>query len=106
MVKKTIPATWAIGLIVLSLITLYVSYTLRSSGTYQDDDIGHYLIARWAWKHPALLLDVWGRPAWTLLYAPVAPLGLAAARVYSALLAGLVCAGSALLAKSYGLRRY
>src|SRR5436190_15352473 len=104
--KKATPAAWAIGLIVLSLIALYVSYTLRSSGAYQDDDIGHFLIARWSWKHPELLFDVWGRPAFTLLYAPVAPLGLAATRIYSALLAGLVCLGSALLAKAYDLRLY
>jgi hypothetical protein len=104
--KKANPATWAICLIVLSLIALYISYTLRSSGTYQDDDIGHFLIARWSWKHPELLFDIWGRPAFTLLYAPIAPLGLTATRIYSAILAGLVCLGSALLAKAYDLRLY
>jgi hypothetical protein len=104
--KKATPATWAIFLIVLSLIALYISYTLRSSGTYQDDDIGHFLIARWSWKHPELLFDIWGRPAFTLLYAPVAPLGLTATRIYSAILAGLVCMGSSLLAKAFDLRLY
>ncbi|MEP7189834.1 MAG: hypothetical protein ABI901_11650 [Roseiflexaceae bacterium] len=106
MVKKATPATWAIGVTVLSLIALYISYTLRSSGTYQDDDIGHFLISRWSWKHPELLFDVWGRPAFTLLYAPVAPFGLLTARIYSAILAGIVCLGSALLAKAYNLRLY
>jgi hypothetical protein len=106
MIRKATPTTWALCLIVLSLIALYVSYTLRSSGTYQDDDIGHFLIARWSWKHPELLFDIWGRPAFTLLYAPIAPLGLTATRIYSAILAGLVCLGSALLAKAYNLRLY
>jgi hypothetical protein len=104
--KKATPSTLAILIAAVVLVALYISYTLRSSGTYQDDDIAHYQIARWAWMHPELLLDEWGRPAWTLLYAPVAPFGLTAARIYSALLAGLVCVGSAVLAKSYGLRRY
>jgi hypothetical protein len=99
-------SAWAIALATLALIAFYISYTLRSSGTYQDDDIGHYLIARWSWRHPELLLDVWGRPTFTLLYAPIAPLGLAAARIESAVLAGLVCIGSAVLAKAYGLRWY
>jgi len=99
-------SAWAITLAALALIGFYISYTLRSSGTYQDDDIGHFLIARWSWRHPELLLDVWGRPTFTLLYAPIAPLGLTAARIESAVLAGLVCIGSALLAQAYGLRWY
>ena len=88
----------------LLLVALYIGYTLLSSGTYQDDDIGHYLLARWSWRHPELLLDVWGRPTWTIMHAPFAPLGLPAARIWSGVLAGAVGFGSALLAKSYGLR--
>jgi hypothetical protein len=91
---------------VVLLVGLFISYTLRSTGTYQDDDIAHFLIARWSWHHPHLLLDTWGRPAFTILYAPVAPLGLFAVRIYSALLAGIVCGGAALLARLYGLRWY
>jgi hypothetical protein len=92
------------GLVSLGLCALYVMYALRSSGVYDDDVIGHWLIARWSWRHPELFLNTWGRPAFTILYAPVAPFGLKAAQLFSAVLAALVCVGSARLAQSYGLR--
>ncbi|HYF63607.1 MAG TPA: hypothetical protein VD886_12385 [Herpetosiphonaceae bacterium] len=90
----------------LFFVAVYWGYGWLSTGAYNDDDLTHYLIARWSWRHPELLLDVWGRPAWTLLHAPIAPLGFAAARVWSALLAGLVGLLSALLARAYGVRWY
>ncbi|HEU5014084.1 MAG TPA: hypothetical protein VFT66_16295 [Roseiflexaceae bacterium] len=89
----------------LALAGLYIMYALRSSGVYDDDVIGHYLIARWSWRHPELFLNTWGRPAFTILYAPVALFGLKAEQVFSAVLAALVCIGSARLAQSYGLRK-
>ncbi len=92
------------GLVSLGLAGLYIMYALRSSGVYDDDVIGHYLIARWSWAHPELFLNTWGRPAFTILYAPVALLGLKAEQVFSAVLAALVCASSAWLAQSYKLR--
>jgi len=90
----------------LILVALFISYALRSTGTYQDDDIAHFLIAKWSWQHPQLLLDVWGRPTFTLLYAPIAPFGLLAVRCFSAFLAGIICIGSAFLAKAYRLQWY
>ena len=92
------------GLVALGLAVLYIVYALRSSGVYDDDVIGHYLIARWSWRHPELFLNTWGRPAFTILYAPVALLGLKAVQIFSAVLAVLVAVSSARLAQSYGLR--
>ena len=81
-------------------------YGLLSTGTYYDDDIAHYLIARYAWKHPGLFMQTWGRPAFTILYAPAAALGFGAVRCFSAVLAGGVCFMAARLAKLYGVRWY
>ena len=81
-------------------------YGLLSTGTYYDDDIAHYLIARYAWKHPGLFMQTWGRPAFTILYAPAAALGFGAVRCFSAVLAGVVCFMAARLAKLYGVRWY
>jgi hypothetical protein len=46
----------------------------------QHDGGAHYLFARWAWRHPEMFLDVWGRPLFTLLYAFPALLNFQAAR--------------------------
>ncbi len=93
------------GAAVLVLFSAYVTYALLSSGVYFDDDIQHYLIAKYSWQHPHLLLDYWGRPAFTILYAPAAALGFTATRLFSALLAAGVCASTGYLAWLYGLRR-
>jgi hypothetical protein len=90
----------------LLVTILAIAYGLLSTGTYTDDDIAHYLIAKYSWKHPSLFLYTWGRPAFTILYAPAALLGFDAVRVFSALLAGVVCLLAARAAKLYGVRWY
>lgn len=47
------------------------------------DSISHYKIAHWAWKHPGLLLDHWGKPVFTLLISPWAQFGMNGARAYN-----------------------
>ncbi len=47
------------------------------------DTFSHYKIAHWAWKHPHLLLDHWGKPVFTLLISPWAQLGMKGARLYN-----------------------
>ena len=95
---------WLSGAAVFALLGVYVTYALLSSGVYFDDDIQHYQIARYSWRHPKLLLDYWGRPAFTILYAPAAALGFTAARLFSAFLAAGVCGSAAYLARLYGVR--
>jgi hypothetical protein len=91
---------------VLVLLSAYVTYALVSTGVYFDDDIQHYLISHYSWQHPHLLLDYWGRPAFTIAYAPAAALGFTTARLFSAVLAAGVCASAAYLAHLYGVRRF
>jgi hypothetical protein len=88
------------------LFFLYSWYIFHATGIIDDDVIAHYLIAKWSWKHPELFFDVWGRPTYTILYAPVAPLGLTAVHVYSAALTALTSLGSVYLARSYKLQWY
>ncbi len=64
---------------------------------YHDDDVAHYLIARDALHEPALLLNIWGRPGFTVLHVLPAQLGFVGSRAFSALLtlaAGLACAAA------------
>ena len=51
------------------------------------DNIGHYQIARYAFKYPELFLDLWGKPVLTTLMAPFALFGFAGARFFNVLAA-------------------
>jgi hypothetical protein len=74
---------------VLGGLTWAMLLLLNSQGTLLDDEIGHVLIARDAWIEPSLILNEWGRTATTLLFMPVAPFGLTAARFGALALSGL-----------------
>jgi hypothetical protein len=67
---------------------------IRSTGVHHEDDLTHLQIARWVWQYPAYLLDDWGRPGFTALYATPAGLGWLPARLFS----GIVTAATAWLA--------
>jgi len=60
---------------------------LQSPGTAVQDEIGHYLISKYAWIYPELILNVWGRTVNTMLYMTPALGGLLAARLFSILMA-------------------
>ncbi len=107
--KQRSPDRWnfwlAIGSGTIFLIAaLY--YGFLSTGSYYDDDIAHYLIARYSWTHPSLFWDTWGRPAFTILYAPASLLGFGAARAFSAVIALVTCLLAAQVAKLYGARAW
>jgi hypothetical protein len=78
------------------LVGLAVSMVLAaaSDGAYHDDDLTHYLFARWAWIWPQYLLHEWGRPGFTILHFLPARLGWLACRWTS----GLLSAAAAWLA--------
>ncbi len=88
------------------LLLIFVSYGLRSSGTYSDDSIQHLLIARWSLKHPELLFDVWGRPGFTIPYALISQFSLTAVHMQSAILAALICGLAAYLAAEFAVEWY
>jgi len=59
-----------------------------ADGTGDDgDSVGHYLIAHYAFKHPYLLLDHWGKPVFTLLAAPFAYWGFTGIKLFNVALA-------------------
>lgn len=78
------PASRLSGRLVLLQLLVFgllaVSLWLRSPGTYHDDDLDHYFMARSALTHPGFFLNPWGRPLFTLLYALPAQLGLEGVR--------------------------
>lgn len=50
------------------------------------DSITHYLISRYAWAHPELLLDHWGKPFFTLLSSPFAQFGIIGIKFFNVLM--------------------
>ena len=59
------PGNPCVVVVALALGGLYLGECLLASGIYNDDDIGHYLMARDAPRNPMLYLNVWGRPLFT-----------------------------------------
>jgi hypothetical protein len=52
-------------------------------GSPEQDVDYHYLMARTAWVDHSYFVDVWGRPLFTTLFAPVALLGFVPARFFA-----------------------
>lgn len=75
-IKKSRESSLAFIILLLSFIYLF-TISLISKGLYGDtDSIGHYNIARFAFKHPWLFVEHWGKPLFTVLSAPFAQFGL------------------------------
>jgi len=73
------------------LILLFVFFFLLSffsSATFDSGDgIRHYMMARYSWQHPWILLDLWAKPLFTFLLSFFAQFGLIGANVFQ-----IVCA--------------
>ncbi|MCB9252799.1 MAG: hypothetical protein H6605_10055 [Flavobacteriales bacterium] len=50
------------------------------------DSYNHYLISRFSWKHPYLLLDQWGKPIYNILASPFASIGFFGVELFNILL--------------------
>ncbi len=59
----------------LFLLYLWIAVSAKS-GAGGQDSWNHYLYARWCFKHPMLILDLWGKPFFTLLAWPFAQIGI------------------------------
>ncbi len=92
-----------------SCFSLTIFLGLLSNGAYHDDDLTHFLMARWAHWFPEFLLHVWGRPGATIPLAAVAwfsdaDLAWHAARILSATVTAATALLAARLAVRMGLR--
>lgn len=86
-------------LIALAAFALAVVFGLFSNGVHHDDDLTHFLMARWSWHFPEYLLNFWARPGFTLPTAAVAWIGSpAVAWHFARLLSAVVTLAATLLA--------
>lgn len=73
--NKSINATVLISM-AGCLITLIISWFYYQDVHFDDDFYKHYLMAKFAWSHHSLFIDIWGRPIVTTLFAFVASFGI------------------------------
>ena len=80
MLKKILPVHILLCLLFCLLLVLaYLSEgTIESGDSYQ-----HYLMAKYSFQHPEILLDLWGKPIFTLLAAPFAQFGFFGVQVFN-----------------------
>ena len=65
-----------------SLVLLALAFT-TIDGYGGADSFQHYMISRYSWKHPHLLLDHWGKPVFTLLSSPFSQVGYKGALLFN-----------------------
>jgi hypothetical protein len=80
--------------VVVSLLVILSTGAHQGGDTYQ-----HFMIAKWAFKHPYLFLDHWGKPFFTALFAPASQLGYTAAKLLNTVLGFTAAWYTFLLAK-------
>jgi hypothetical protein len=77
---------------ILGILTLWLILT---RGRWEEDESKHFLIARYAWTDWRLLLDVWGRPGYTIPASLFAMMGhYRWVQIFSALAVYLCCMGA------------
>lgn len=69
-----------------------------------DDEIGHFLIARDAWVHPALILNTWGRTGTTVPFMLPAAAGLGVARAVALVMSAVTVVVATQIARAVGVR--
>ena len=74
------------SLLFCAAIALTTLYLFNGTGK-EGDSIEHYLYAKFAFKHPELFLNHWGKPLFTLLASPFAQFGFVGIKVFNSICA-------------------
>ncbi len=78
---------YLLPVILLSAFTAQVIVIFSFSGTRDSgDSVQHYLIAHYAFEHPELFLDHWGKPLFTLLASIPAAFGFTGIKFFNCLM--------------------
>lgn len=90
---------------ILGLISLvYLLYTFTAEGVLDSGDgIKHFLISRYSYKHPELLLDHWGKPLYTLLSSPFTQFGFKGLMIFNIILGLITSFFTYKIAKKFNL---
>jgi hypothetical protein len=92
-----------LGILIFSVMSIWMA--IASKGFLEADACTHYTFARHAFEEPAYLVNVWGRPLCTCLYALPAAIGrVIGVRVMSLLLAIAIGLVAYRIARKQGYR--
>ncbi len=94
---------WAL-VAALGFLVLWVAYGRLSPGTFNDDDVVHFFMARQSLHDPSLWISLWGRPLFTFLYAVPAAIGYGAVEFVTAVVSALTLWMTWKLAAAAGVR--
>ncbi|OVE79224.1 hypothetical protein BVY01_03060 [bacterium I07] len=75
----------------LIVVCIYYGYSFLSNGFYQHDEAGHFVNMRTFWHDPKIILGIWAKPGYKLLFVIPSLLGPHFILFYNALIAGLTC---------------
>lgn len=90
---------WRAVFLLLALFLATSASGMLSEGFYHEDDVTHFMFARWVPKDARYLLDEWGRPGFTVLYALPAVIGSEQTAMHACrLLSAVLTAATAWLA--------
>ncbi|KPK87554.1 MAG: hypothetical protein AMS27_02345 [Bacteroides sp. SM23_62_1] len=82
------------------LFIFFLVISFLQEGTYGGaDDISHYNISSNVFQYPHLILDLWGKPVYTLLAAPFARFGMEGVIIFNILIGLLTCYFTYLIAR-------
>jgi len=94
----------AILALALACMAVALVYAATSPGTYQDDDVDRYYMARQIWKEPSLLADDWGMPLPLAVFAiPARLVGYGGVEAATAVVVAAGAAMAGLAAEAAGL---
>ncbi len=93
-----------VGGICIAMALVWVVYGQLSPGTFNDDDITHFFMARESLRDPSLWISLWGRPLFTFVYAVPAAIGYWAVELLTALISSATLWMTWKLASAIGLR--
>jgi len=88
--KKYIQENFLAVSLAVIVFLIYLVHAFMLDGSYGGGDgIRHYLVARWSWKHPDLLLYHWGKPFFTLITSVFSQFGLIGIKIFNAIAGAL-----------------
>lgn len=78
-------------ILLIVLLVILVVLALYYQELYQEDSYAHFLLAKYAWQHPRLFIDIWARPIPTLFFSLTAPFGIIPTKILT-IIFSIVCA--------------
>lgn len=86
--NKSFSQSYFVAFLLVALFTMFFLLSYFAEATYDGGDgIRHYLVSRYSWLHPELLVYSWGKPFFTVISSPFSQFGMFGMTVFNILCA-------------------